>query len=415
MRLIITLCLSSLFFASSSAQEWNQWRGASRTGAASSFTPPPAWPDKPTQKWRVASAGIGHASPVVAGGRVYLHSRIGEQEVVTAFDLTSGKQVWQQKYDAPYQVNPAAQSHGKGPKSTPLVHGERLFTFGISGILSALDVRDGRLVWRTDFTRDFPVTAPVFGTAMSPAADGTAVIVHAGGDKNGALSAYDAATGRLRWAWKGDGPGYASPIVTTIGGTRQVITQTQRRIVGLSAADGTLLWEIPFITDYEQNIVTPVVLDGTLVYGGLNKPTAAVRIEQAGGKWSTKEIWQNSDVPMYMSSPVHAGGYLYGLTHRNRGQFFCLDVKTGKTMWTTRGREGENASLMTSGNLLLATTTEGELVIAKQNPREFELVKRYTVAESPVWAHPAPAGRGLVIKDAESLTFLTFDGAAAPR
>lgn len=411
MRLISALCLSSLFFVSSSAQEWNQWRGATRTGLAPSFTPPTAWPDRPTQKWKIASAGLGHSSPVISGGRVYLHSRIGEQEVVTAIDLASGKQVWQQKYDAPYQVNPAAQRHGKGPKSTPIFHGGRVFAFGISGILTALDARDGRVVWRNDFKRDFPVTAPVFGTAMSPAVDGDALIVHAGGDKNGALSAYDAATGRVRWAWKGDGPGYASPVIATIGGTRQVITQTQRRVVGVSAADGTLLWEIPFTTDYEQNIVTPVVVDGTLIYAGLNKPTIAARIAQTSGKWTPQEIWQNPDIPMYMNSPVVAGGYMYGLTHRNRGQFFCVDVKTGKTMWTTKGREGENASLVMSRGLLLATTTEGELVIAKPNPSAFEIVKRYTVAESPVWAHPAPAGPGLVIKDAESLTYWTFDAA----
>ena len=415
MRLITLICISSLFFVSSSAQDWNQWRGAARTGAAASFTLPAAWPDKPTQRWKVPSAGIGHSSPVVSSGRVYLHSRIGEQEVVTAFDLASGKQVWQQKYEAPYQVNPAAQSHGKGPKSTPVVHEGRLFTFGISGILSAFDTRDGRLLWRNDFKRDHPLTAPEFGTGMSPVIDGTSVIVHAGGDKNGALSAYDLATGRLRWAWKGDGPGYASPVIATIAGTRQVITQTQRRVVGVSAADGALLWEIPFTTEYEQNIVTPLVLGGTIIYSGINKPTTAVAVERASGKWTTKEIWQNSDVPMYMSSPVEAGGYVYGLTHRNRGQFFCLDVKDGKTMWATRGREGENASLLTSGGMLVATTTEGEVVIAKQNPKAFELVKRYTVAESPIWAHPAPAGRGLVIKDTESLTYWTFDAPASSK
>ena len=197
-------------------------------------------------------------------------------------------------------------------------------------------------------------------------------------------------------------------------GTRQVITQSRSRIIGISATDGTLLWELPFTTDYAQNIITPVVVDGVLIYAGLNKPTTAVRLEPGAGKWAVKEIWQNPDIPMYMSSPVAAGGYLYGLTQRNRGQFFCVDVKSGKTMWTTRGREGDNASLMTSGDLLLATTTEGELVIAKQNPREFELVKRYTVAESPVWAHPAPAGRGLIVKDAESLTLWAFDASKRP-
>ena len=408
MRTATALLVWALFFASSSAQEWNQWRGPLRTGAAPAFTPPETWPDRPALKWKVASAGAGHSSPVVGGGRVYLHSRIGEQEAVTAYDLASGKQLWQQKYDAPYQMSPAARGHGKGPKSTPLLDRGRLYTFGISGILSAFDARDGRLLWRNDFKREFPATSPEFGTAMSPAIDGDNVIVHAGGNRNGGLIALDAATGALRWTWKGDGPGYASPVIATFGGTRQVITQTQTKIVGVAAADGTLLWQIPFTTDYEQNIVTPVIVDGMLIYGGLHKPTTAVRISRAAGKWDVQQVWQNADVPLYMSSPVEADGYLYGLTHRNRGQLFCVDAKTGKTMWTTKGREGDNAALLIAGGFLFATTTEGELVIARRNPGAFELAKRYTVAESPVWAHPAPAGRGLVIKDAESLALWTF-------
>jgi outer membrane protein assembly factor BamB len=406
-KLTTILFVAAIAVAASSAQDWNQWRGPSRTGAASSFTPPAAWPEKPTQKWKVASVGIGHASPVIAGDRVFLHSRIAEQEVVAAYDLASGKQLWQHKYDVPYQMNPAATSHGKGPKSTPAVDRGRLFTLGITGVLSAFDTRTGKLLWRKEH-KEFPVTAPDFGTAMSPVVDGNQLIIHAGGPKNGALIAYDTATGSAKWSWKGDGPAYASPVIATLGGTRQVVTQTQANIVGLSAAKGTLLWQIPFTTDYEQNIITPVIIDGLLVYAGLNKPTTAVRVAQAGGKWTTEQVWQNADVPMYMSSPVEAGGYLYGLTHRNRGQFFCLDARTGKTMWTTRGREGENASLVTAGGLLLATTTEGVLVVAQQSPKAFELVKRYTVAESPIWAHPAVAGRAVVIKDAESLAFWTF-------
>lgn len=390
------------------AQDWNQWRGPSRSAAAPSFVAPAVWPERPAQRWRIPSAGIGHASPVVSGGRVFLHSRIGEQEVVTAFELSSGTQVWQQRYDAPYQVNPAAARHGKGPKSTPIAAGGRLHTLGISGVLSTFDTRDGRLVWRKDFRGEFPSTSPEFGTAMSPAVDGAHLVMHAGGSKNGALVAYDAATGAERWTWKGDGPAYASPVIATLAGTRQVITQTQRHVVGLSAADGTLLWQIPFVTDYEQNSVTPVVFEGMVIYGGLSKPTTAVRISRSAGKWLAQPVWENADVPMYMSSPVEAGGFLYGLTHRNRGQFFCLDARTGRTLWTTRGREGENASLLVSGGVLLATTVEGELVVAKQSPKAFELVKRYTLADSPIWAHPAPAGRGLAIKDADSLTFWTF-------
>lgn len=401
------LALTIASAASLRAQDWPQWRGASRSGVATAFKPPAAWPDRPSQVWKVA-AGIGHASPIVAGNRVYLFSRIGEQEGITAYDLASGKQIWRQLYDAPYRVNPAAAGHGTGPKSTPAIDGGRLFTFGISGILAAWDAASGKPLWRRDFKSDYPATSPEFGTAMSPIVSNGTVIVHAGGSGNGAIVALDAVKGDVRWTWKGDGPAYASPIIAELGGVAQIVTQTQKHVIGLSASNGGLLWQIPFATEYEQNIITPVVAGDLLIYSGISKPTVAIRVAQAGGKWTTESVWQNADIPMYMSSPVVSNGLLFGLTHRNRGQFFCVDARSGRTLWTTRGREGENAAIVVAGGVLLAATTEGVLVVARPVATGFDVMKRYTVAESPIWAHPVPVSGGVLIKDAESLAFFRF-------
>jgi outer membrane protein assembly factor BamB len=404
-----TIMLASFITASVTvaAQDWNQWRGPSRGGVTSTFKAPAAWPDRPKQVWKV-QAGEGHASPVVVGTRVFLMSRMNDRETATAFDLASGKQIWRQAYDAPYQVNSAASAHGKGPKSTPVVDGGKMFTFGISGILSAWDAAAGTLLWRKDFKSDYRVTAPDFGTAMSPLVIDNMVIVHAGGPGNGALLALSVDRGDVKWTWKGDGPAYASPVVGTFGGVRQIVTQTQSRIAGLSVSDGRPLWTIPFTTEYDQNIVTPVIAGDLVIYAGISKPTTAARVSQRSGKWTTEQIWQNESIPMYMSSPVVKDGLLFGLTHRNRGQFFCADASTGKTLWTTRGREAENAALIVAGDLLIATTTEGELVIAKASRSSFEVVKRFTIADSPVWAHPVPAGPGVLIKDAETLAYWAF-------
>jgi outer membrane protein assembly factor BamB len=405
LRALVLIALTSSTIVA--AQDWNQWRGPARTGRAAAFKAPADWPERPKQAWKIP-AGEGHASPVVQGARVYLFSRAGEQEALTAYNLADGRQLWRQAYDAPYRVNPAATSHGKGVKSTPLVHRGRIYTLGIGGILSAFD-EAGKLAWRKDFKGEFPSGSPAFGASMSPVGDGDLVIAHVGGEGGGALTAFEAATGTVRWAWKGDGPGYASPIVADFGGVRQVITQSQSHVVAVSVADGRLLWQIPFTTDYEQNIVTPVAAAGLLVYSGLSKPTTAVRVELAGGKWSTTEVWKNADVPMYMSSPVEAGGILFGLTHRNRGQYFAVDMKTGRTLWTSQGRQGENAALVVAGTLLLAANTEGELVIVRQDPKAYGEVRRYTVAESPVWAHPVPtADGGVLIKDAGTLSYWRF-------
>lgn len=397
--------LSSAFL---SAQDWTQWRGPNGAGVATAFKPPAAWPDEPKLAWKAQTVGIGHSSPVVSGNRVLLFTRIGEQEALTAYDLATGKQIWRQAYDAPYEMNPAARSHGKGPKSTPLVHGGRVFTFGISGILSAFDARDGRLVWRKDFKGQHASTSPEFGAAASPIAVDGAVVLHVGGSKDGALAAFDPATGAARWSWKGDGPAYATPIVATLGGTRQLITQSQSSVVALDPARGTLLWQIPFTTPYEQNIVTAVVHDGLVVYSGLSRPATAVRVTQAAGKWAAVDAWKNPDVAMYMNSPVVAAGRLCGLAHRNRGQFFCLDAASGKTLWTSDPRQGENAGIFAAGDLLVAATTDGALIVFRNSPTAFEVLKRYKVADSPVWAHPVPAGRGVLIKDADTLAYWMF-------
>jgi outer membrane protein assembly factor BamB len=407
MNRLVFLMLVMLLAGSVKAQDWNQWRGASRTGTAPSFKPPVAWPERPKQEWKI-EAGAGHSSPIVSGGRVYLFSRMDDRESVTSYDMATGKQVWRQAYDAPYQMNSAATGHGKGPKSTPVIDGGRLYTFGISGVLSAWDAASGRLRWRKDFKPEFPATSPDFGVAMSPLVAADMLIVHAGGPRNGALFALGVERGDVKWAWKGDGPAYASPVIAEFEGVRQVITQSQSHLVGVSLADGRLLWDVPFTTDYDQNIVTPVVAGDLLIYSGIGKPTTAVRVTQSGGKWNVSQVWQNPDIPMYMSSPVETGGLLFGLTHRNRGQFFCVDERTGKTLWTTRGREGENAALVMAGGFLLATTTEGELIVARPDPKTFDIVKRYTIADSPIWAHPVPAGRGVLIKDAGTLAYWTF-------
>jgi outer membrane protein assembly factor BamB len=408
MHKLLCLTVAVLLAATVSAQDWNQWRGPARTGATAAFRAPATWPERPKRIWKVP-AGVGHSSPIVAAGRVFLFSRIAEQEVITAYDVATGKQIWRQGYDAPYKMNPAAAGHGEGPKSTPVFDQGRLFTFGISGILSAWDAKDGAVLWRKDFRKDFPSTSPEYGVAMSPVVASGRLIVHVGGAGKGAILALDPARGGVLWSWKGDGPAYSSPIVADIGRTEHAITQSQSHVVGLSLADGRLLWRIPFTTSYDQNSVTPIVLDDLVIVSGLAKPLAALRVVLEDGKWVLAKVWQNDALPLYMSSPIVFDNHLYGLSQRNRGQFFCVDGRTGKTLWTTRGREGENAAMILAGNLLLATTTEGELIVARATPAAFEVIKRYTIAESPVWAHPAVVFNGVLIKDAESLAYWTFD------
>jgi outer membrane protein assembly factor BamB len=300
-------------------------------------------------------------------------------------------------------MNPAAIPHGKGPKSTPLVAQGRLFTFGISGILSAYDAGKGKLLWRNDFKKEFPVTAPDFGNAMSPALENGLLIVHAGGPGKGSLMALDPNTGKAKWRWDGDGPAYSSPIFVTIGGVRQIVTQTQKQIIGIASSNGSLLWQMPFETEYEQNAVTPVLYKDLLIFSGINKGAFAIKPLIKDGKWTLQNVWQNERAAMYLNSPVVIGDYVYGMTHFRKGQFFCLDARTGATVWTSTGAEGENAAIVSSADLLFFLSDNAELTLAKAGTK-YEVLKKYTVAQSPTWAHPALSGNQILVKDLKSLT-----------
>jgi outer membrane protein assembly factor BamB len=394
--LALSLALAILAL-SAPGEDWPQWRGLHRDGVAVGFQEPKAWPEKLALKWKV-TIGEGHASPVVADGRIYVHSRQGDREVVTALRPENGQTIWQEGYAAPYTVNPAASGHGKGVKSTPVVEDGRIFTFGISGILSCFDAKTGKPQWRKEFG------SPDFGVATSPVVDRGMVIVHVGGDTQGALTAFDAATGAEKWSWKGDGPGYASPIVVELADTRQVVTQSRDNIVGVSAATGQLLWRIPFKTAYAQNIVTPVLYRDILIFSGTGKPTMGVKVLKHGAEWTTETVWQNKDFSMYMSSPVVSGGLLFGFSERKRGEFFCLKPGDGATLWTSDGRQGDNAAIVAAGSTWLILTPDANLIVARQNDKAFEPLRKYSVADSPTWAHPVVAGHGILIKDATNLS-----------
>jgi outer membrane protein assembly factor BamB len=234
------------------------------------------------------------------------------------------------------------------------------------------------------------------------------VILHVGGNKQGALTAFDPATGAVTWRWAGDGPSYGSPIAAEIGGTRQVIVLTQRNLVGVAEATGELLWKRPFSTEYDQNVITPLLHGDIVIISGLEKGVTAFKPIKRGNEWTTEDVWQNKDVSLYMTNGVIVGDIVYGMSHRNSGQFFALDVKTGKTLWTSPPRQAANAAISYAGNLLFMLKDDAELIIAKATGSGFEPVKRYTVADSATWALPTIAGNRIFVKDTTSLAMWTW-------
>jgi len=385
--------------------DWRQWRGSARDGAVEGFAVPQTWPERLTQRWRI-EVGEGYATPLVIDNRVYMFARQGEREVMSALDADTGKELWQTGYTATFTMHSATVRHGPGPKSTPAFDNGRLYAIGMTGIVTAFDAATGRQIWQNPGSS----LVPTFTThAFSPLVNGGLVIFHLGGHNQGALTALDVRTGEVRWSWAGDGPGYGSPIVATLGGTRQLITITQRKLVSMEPATGALLWERPFVSSNDTNTTTPMLHGETLIVSGNGEPTAALSVSRRDGQWITETLWQNADVPLRLSDAVVAGDVLFGLTTRNAGQYFAVDAVTGKTLWTTEGRQAGHAAISRAGEYLLSLEDDGELVVARTSRTAFDEVRRYKVAEDATWTPAVFSGRRIFVKGVSSLALWTID------
>jgi outer membrane protein assembly factor BamB len=408
MRKIFSLCIAvSVFTPVAMAQDWPQWRGPARDGSVPAAAVPAAWPAAFAAAWTV-EVGEGYSSPVVRAGRVFVHSRRDPNELVTAIDAASGKTAWQQSYDAAFAKNNYAAKMAKGPHATPLVDGGRVFTIGATGVLNAWDSASGRRLWMKDFSKSVDTSKLFCGTAASPLLVGGRLVVQVGSDIHGGeIVALDPTTGTPAWTWKGPGPGYASPVVVTIGAATQIVTMTNQSIVGIDARNGAALWSVPFPDDWHENIVTPVWTGAELIVSGTRQGTQAFRLSETGGKWQATSIWKNPDVAMYMSTPVYADGIVYGLSSRRRGQYVAVDAKTGTLKWATEGREADHASVLLAPRHVLFLTNAGALVVARRDATAFTLDKKYTLSESETWAVPVLLGRDLLIRDASRVVKLT--------
>jgi len=400
----MALTTTILFATSSQAQDWPQWRGPNRDGKAPGVAS--VWPKNLKEEWRV-TVGIGHSSPVVANGSIYVFARQGEEEVLLCLDAVAGKELWRASQPISYQMHPAATGHGKGPKSTPVVSNGNVFTFGISGVLSGYNARTGRLKWRHEFTKQYPNTSPLYGTAMSPVVDNGVLIAHVGGHNKGALTAFDVETGAVKWSNDMDGPAYSSPIIVTLAGVRQVVTLMQKDLVGVDAATGKLLWKLPQKSEYDENSVTPVAYKDMLIFSKEERGLTAIRLVRQGPEIVPQEVWSSKENLLFFSSPVLQENMLFGFSVFKKGQFFALDADTGKTLWQSAGRMGENAAILNlGGSIFLALTNDANLIVLPVNAKEYAPAAQYTVANSPTWAHPVLIGNRILIKDETTLRSL---------
>jgi outer membrane protein assembly factor BamB len=400
----LTISAVLLLATVTQAQDWPQWRGPNRDGNVAVSTA--SWPKELQEEWKV-TVGIGHSSPVVVGKKIYVFARQGEEETLLSLDAATGKELWRSSQPIAFKMHQAATAHGKGPKSTPVVSNGKVFTLGISGVLSGHDAQTGKLKWRHEFSKQYPNTYPLYGTAMSPVVDNGMVIAHVGGQDKGALTAFDAETGAVKWSNDMEGPAYSSPIIVNLAGVRQIVTFMQKDFVGVDAATGKLLWKLPHKSQYDENAVTAIAYKDTLIYSREDKGLSAIRLTTQGGQIVPQEVWNSRENILYFSSPVVQGDTLYGFSIMKKGQFFAINADTGKTLWQSPGRMGESAALLNvGGKSLLFLTNEAKLIVLPATAKDYAPAAEYTVANTPTWAHPVIIRDRILIKDETTLRSL---------
>jgi outer membrane protein assembly factor BamB len=395
---ILILCIPVICYT----QDLPQWRGENRDGKVTGFNVPQKWPDELKQNWKV-NVGFGDASPVLAGDRLYVFTRQGNNEILRCLDAKSGKELWNNSYEAGAVTGPAT-SH-PGPRSTPTVAEGKIVTLGVNGIISCMDENTGKVLWqKTEYTDG----VPQYFTGMSPIVTDGMCIAHLGGPENGKIIAFDLTTGNIKWKWDGDGPSYASPVLINIDGKNQVVVQTDKNLLAVALANGKVLWQIP--TPNERRFyssATPIVNGQTIIYTGHGTGTKAVKVQKQGDKFITSELWTNTELGTAYNTPVLKDGFLYGQT--DQGKLFCINAENGHTAWIDNVLHKNFGAILDAGTVMVALPSTSNLIIYKPDNAAYTELANIKVADTPVYAHPVLVGNRIYVKDNETLVMWTTE------
>jgi len=367
--------------------DWSQWRGPARDGyapvagnerlAAALHGPLPA---SLHQVWK-KEVGLGQSAPVIHEGKLFIHVRQGEDEVVLALDPETGDEIWRYAYPVAYVPVNHAWAWGPGPKSTLTAVGDTLYTFGVTERLHAIDADQGDVRWDRSYDDVYQQPFPECGTSASPLVEGDLVIVPIGQtwpdpsiESLGEIVAYNRHTGEEVWRTEYLPPGYASPMAFTIDGVRQIVTSTQNHVVGIRVDDGKTLWKKELRIFMEQNIPTPLLYEGNILIGGYHWGNALLDPEPTDGDglWNVNSVWATKRHELYMDSPVLVGDHAYFRSHKRLGTLVCVDMRTGQQCWQGPPQVARYAAfVVVGGDRLLVLTDNGEIKWHYQStPRE---------------------------------------------
>ena len=378
-------------------QNWTGWRGNNRNGTVTGFTQPTQWPAQLNKVWQV-TVGEADASPVMANGRIYLHVKQDSTEVAICIDPIKGDQIWRTVLNSSPQIKGPAVGH-PGPRSTPFISNGKLYLLGAGGIVTCLDVKTGKSVWKNEA---YTTEVPQFYTGSSPLVAGGKCFVQLGGKIKGQLTVFDANTGKELDQVLGISTTYSSPVVmTTI--PNMLLVQSEVDLFGVSI-DGKLLWDIETpVQRMFNNAATPVYDGQNVVVTGQGSGTKLVSISKVGEKWETKELWTNKEFGVSFATPIVKGGFIYGNEAKN-GKLYCLNMKTGEKCWADTIAHNRFASLLDLGKQLVTLPATGQLIFFEPSEKSYVQLAKYKVAETEVYASPIIVGDKIYVKDKTMLT-----------
>lgn len=378
-------------FAHAAGNYWTNYRGPNRDGRYEEVPVLTSWPAAGlTPIWK-QPVGIGYASFTVADGAAYTIEQRRRQEVVVAYDLNTGRQLWTQAWNAEY-----SDSTGDGPRATPTWDEGRLYVLGATGELRCLEAKTGRVIWGKNILSENGASNLPWAMAASPLIVDDKVIVLPGGSGGKSVVAYNKMTGAPVWKSLDDRQAYVSPMLVTLNGRRQILVVSSTRAVGLVPENGQLIWSFTWDTDMGINASQPIIVSANrfFISSGYGKGAALVEVNGA----NARAVWENINMKNKFNSSVLHQGHVYGL---DEGILSCVDVNTGERKWKG-GRYGYGQLLLAGGNLIVITDT-GELALVKAAPDQFTELARFQAIEGKTWNYPAIAGGRLLVRNANQM------------
>lgn len=409
-RLCLPLCLFSTLFAS----DWPQWRGPTQDGHLTSDTTPLAsLPANPTVVWEQA-VGDGLGSPVVSDGRVFMLDHRDGKEVLHAFKSDTGAELWQRPIDDVFRDTQSAP----GPRSTPMVDGDRVYAVSCQGEFQCLRVTDGQLVWRTHFVKDFgavffgergaAVGASRHGNTATPLVLGDDMLIAVGSTNGASVVRCDKRTGQVKWKSQDDVPGHSGPILARVAGAEQAVSFTAPGVMSLDPRDGRLLWRVPVKSSIGRHIPAPVIVEDLVLVSSRQAGLIALKPtppQVSTEPWKVETAWTSKELAVNFSSPVAVEGHLYGVGPAP--SLFCAEVRSGRSAWFKEGlfagsAESAYAGFLVMGDRILMLADTGEAILFAADPTGYRELGRAQVCGRN-WCNPAYVAGRLFVRDAKSL------------